>query len=85
MEFKWYKIFNLTEWLATQLVSRTVTVFLEGIGEKEILIGQGNETSLTFDDVFLVLNFNSENPWQVGDWAIYQDEASDVWLGKAVS
>lgn len=85
MEFNWYNIFNLTEWYATQLVSRKTTFFLDGIGQKEVLITQGNETAITIDDVFLPLQFAGKNPYQIGAWAVYVDVNSEVWLGKAVA
>ncbi len=77
----WYKLFNMTEWLATELVSRNLSVYLDGVGQKEILITQGNETGVMIDDVFLIVNFNDNNPFQFGDRAVYQDENDDVWVG----
>ncbi len=35
MTFEWYPIFNLTEFLSTGLVSKTVTVFLDGRGQSD--------------------------------------------------
>ncbi len=83
--YNWYEIFNLSEWLATGFVSRTLTLFLTGIGETTLLITQGNQTAITVDGIFLPLNFEDQNPYQIGDWAIYEDEAGVVWLGKAVA
>ncbi len=85
MNYDWYKIFNLTEWLATQLVSRKLTFFLEDKSVKEILVTQGNETCVTFDDVFLPLNFASKNPYAIPGYAIYQDANLDVWIGFEVA
>lgn len=81
--YNWFNIFNLTEWIATGLVSRKLTVFLQGVGQKEILITQGNETGIQVDDVFLILNFADKNPFVVGSHAVYKDEEGNVWLGFA--
>ncbi len=85
MTYNWYNLFNLTEWLATQLVSRTLTVFLDGIGQMDILVTQGNETGITVEDVFLPLLFGNHNPYAKGNWAIYKDANDDVWLGKVIA
>jgi len=89
MTFDWYKIFNLDEFLATQLVSRKLTVVLDGRGEKEILITSGNDIGVMFEDTFMILNFNDENPYvREGDddtYALYVDSSDDVWLGIEVA
>lgn len=84
MQYNWYNLFNLTEWLATGLVSRTLSVNLDNDGAKEILITQGNETALTFDDVFLILNFNGNNPYARDGRAVYLDDEQNVWIGIQV-
>lgn len=84
MQYNWYNLFNLTDWLATGLVSRTLSVNLDKDGAKEILITQGNETALTFDDVFLILQFNGSNPYARDGRAVYLDENQDVWIGIEV-
>lgn len=88
MNFDWYKIFNLTEFEATGLVSRTVTVFMEGIGTQEILITKGNLVSMMYADTLLPVEFLDKNPYsRAGDdhtYAVFKDEAADVWLGIGV-
>lgn len=85
MNFNWYLLFNLTEFLATDLVSRVLTVSLEEVGEKSILITRGNLVSLVYEDVFLPIEFQSDNPLiREGDdasYAVYKDVNQDVWLG----
>lgn len=80
----WYNIFNLTEWLATGLISRKLSIFLEGRETKEILITQGNETAIQVDDLFLPLNFQGKNPWKEGTTAVWVDADNNVWLGYEV-
>ena len=84
MVFDWYKIFNNAAFLATGLVSRTYTVDLQGIGQKEILATRGNLTSIVYDDVMLSINLNSKNPFIFENRAVYMDESNDVWLGILV-
>ncbi len=79
--WNWYNIFNLTDWLATELVSRTLTLDIVGIGETEFLITQGNETGITVGDAFLPLNFEGSNPFVSGSKGVYVDANNDVWYG----
>lgn len=81
MIYDWYKIFNLTDFLATGLVSRTYKYYLEGVGLKDVLITQGNFTGMTIDDTFLCLDLNDKMPFEFNDKAIYKDENNDVWYG----
>lgn len=81
MDFNWFELFNKAEFLSTGLVSRTLTVILEGIGEKEILITRGNELSILYDGVFLPLNLKEENPYVFDERAIFEDADGVIWLG----
>ncbi len=85
MIFNWFNIFNLTEFNALGLVSKSYKVILEGIGQKDILVTKGNEVSIVYEDVLLVLNFEAANPFtREGDdatYGIYMDSNNDVWLG----
>jgi len=82
--FDWYNLFNKQDFLDTNLISRTLDVFLEGVGQKQILITRGNELGVVYDDVFLIVGFNSKNPFEFEDRAIYTDANDDVWIGLAV-
>jgi len=81
MTYNWYKIFSLTEFAATDLVTRNLTVDLIGVGSVEILISVGNLTSILFDGHFLPINFLSNNPFVRGEYAVYLDANNFVWLG----
>lgn len=82
MIYDWFKVANLTEFLAPGLVSQEITLELEGLGVKEILITQGNEIGITYDGVFLMLGFNEESPFAFDGHACYLDEATqDIYLG----
>lgn len=81
MDFNWYELFNKAEFLATGLVSRLLTVTLEGIGQKEILITKGNELSILYDGVFLPVGFTGKNPFIFESTAVFEDEDGMIWLG----
>lgn len=81
MEFTWFKIFNSDEFEATGLVSKTYTWFLEGIGQKDILVTKGVAIGMTYEGVFLSLNMSDENPFIFDGHAIYIDANNDVFLG----
>lgn len=82
MIYDWYLIFNKAEFEAAGLVSRTVSVFLEDIGEKEVLITKGNELGVLYEDTFLMVNFEENNPWAISPYAVFWDEETDdVYLG----
>lgn len=83
MIYAWYKIFNLPEFEATGLVSRAYTFELEDVGIKEILVTKSNLVSILYEDVFLPLNLNDKNPFEMDDHAIYIDANDDVFLGIA--
>lgn len=84
MIYDWFKIFNLTEFLALGLISKTYTLNLEGIGQKDILATSGKTTAITYEDVILSVNLNSKNPFEFGEYAVYLSESQDVYLGIAV-
>lgn len=84
MEYTWFKIFNRTEFEALDLFSKTYTVILQGIGEKEILVTKGNGLGMLYEGVFLALDLNEKNPFEFDDHAIYQDANDDIYLGIAV-
>ncbi len=89
MTFDWYLIFNLTEFLATGLVSRDMTVSLEGIGDADVMITKGNLVSIVFRDVIMPILFDDENPFvregDDGTYAVFKDPATEnVYLGIEV-
>lgn len=84
MIYSWYKIFNKIEFEALGLVSRTYTLNLEGIGQREILVTKGNFISALYDGVHLVLGLNDKNPFEFEGHAIFLDESNDVWIGVLI-
>lgn len=84
MNFDWYKIFSLPEWLAENLVSRTLILELEDLGRVRFEITQGNTTAVRHDDTFLPVNFLERNPYVQDGKAIYLDANDDVWIGFEV-
>lgn len=85
MTYDWYLIFNKTEFEATGLVSRTLTLYLDGIGDKDILITKANELGVLYDDTFLMVNFADQNPHAISPYAVFLDtETQDVYFGVEV-
>ena len=81
MNYEWFKIFNKTEFEALNLISKEYTYNFEGIGNKTILVTKGNVLSVLFDDIFMSVNLNDNNPFEMDDRAVYLDANNDVWVG----
>lgn len=84
MEYTWYEIFNTTEFDDLGLISKTYTLNLEGVGQKDILVTKGNLYGITYEGVFVALNMNDQNPFEFDSHAIYVDEDDNVFLGLPV-
>ncbi len=85
MIYNWFKIFNKTAFEATGLVSKTYSLMLEGVGQKDILVTKGNLIGMTVDGVFLGLEMGDHNPFEFDVFAIYLDDLTgDVYLGILV-
>lgn len=82
--FDWFQIFNTDDFEALGLVSRNLTLFLLGYGEKEILITKGNTIALTYDGVLLPVEFAEKNPYVRDGYAVYKDADNNVFLGIEV-
>lgn len=89
MIFTWYKIFNKTDFLALDLPSKTYTQILDGIGQVDILVTNGNLISMLYDGIFLPVELNDLNPSVIPAepgletlaYASYIDDNDDVYLG----
>lgn len=85
MIFNWFKIFNLSDF-PEELVSKTFTVALSGIGQVDILVSRGIKIVVLYDGVVLPVLFEGENPF-IGlgnEYAVYQDEDENIYLGFRV-
>lgn len=85
MDYDWYKIANLDEFDEADLPSRTIIAELEDLGTKEILLTRGELYSVVFDEQFMPIGLSDKNPFIQGEWAVYQDQGRNVWIGKMVS
>jgi hypothetical protein len=81
MSYDWYKIENLDDFNGEDLVSKEITLELEGQGVKDILITKGNGVSILIDDIFLMINLNDRNPFEQDERAVYLDANNDIWVG----
>lgn len=85
MIYTWFKIFNKDEFEDLDLVSRTYSLNLSGVGTKDILVTKGIGVGMTYDGVFLSLELEDQNPFEFEDKAIYIDENNDVYLGVGIA
>jgi len=85
-EYNWYKIFNLTEFTALSLVSKSYEYDFETLGLREILVTKGNTVGVVFDDVFLSLGLvNDEGYFAFEDRAVFlQTATQDVYVGVKI-
>ncbi len=79
--YKWYYVMNTSDLRTSDLGSRTYTLVLDGIGQKDILVTLGSLLGITYDGIFLTVNLNEKNPFKFDSHAIYIDELNQVWLG----
>lgn len=79
--FNWYQVFNREAFLEAEIPSREYPLFIDGIGQKTVLVTKGVGVSILYDDVFLMIGLNDKNPFRVENYAVYVDELHDVWLG----
>jgi len=84
MVYTWFKIFNITEFNALDLISKTYTFILEGVGQKDVLVTKGVTYGMTYEGVFLSLNMIDRNPFEFDGYAIYVDADQNVYLGIEV-
>lgn len=84
MIYRWFFIFNLDEFEAASLVSRTYDLILDGRGQAEFLVTKGNGVGITHDGIFLLLDLNEKSPFEFDGRAIYVDENQNVWFGFEV-
>ena len=81
MIYNWYNLINYDDFVAMDLPSHAVEVYLEDIGLKTILITKGSYVSILYEGIFLSYNLNAENPFAFEGHAIYKDTNNDLWLG----
>ena len=84
MIYTWYYIFNSDEFNLLGIPSRTYTVILDGIGQRDVLVTKGNLFGLTYNDVFLPLELNQKNPFEFENLAVQVHDNKNVFLGIAV-
>ncbi len=76
-----YKLINLDDFEALELVSRKLTIILGTLGQKEVLVTKGNLVSILYNDVLLSVNLNDKNPFEFEGYAAFIDPNNDIWLG----
>lgn len=84
MNYTWFKIFNTDDFADGILPSKTYTQFLDGVGQKDVLVTKANYFGMTYEGVFLAVQMGDKNPYEMDGFAAYINEATgDVYLGIA--
>jgi hypothetical protein len=81
IKYNWIQVFNIDEFDATELSSKSYEVTIAGIGLKSILVTKQFGYSVIYEDTQLVVNFGGENPFVFNGYALYLDEKNNVHLG----
>lgn len=81
MIFDWYKILNRADFLESGLVSREVTLLLDGVGQAVVLVTRGNCVAITYNGIMLAVELLGDNPFTFDGHAVYVDSNDDIWLG----
>lgn len=81
MAFNAYFIVNKNDFQALGLCSKVYTKVLGDLGQKDILVTEGNLISLTYEGVILSIDSNDENPFKFDGFAALLDENDDIYLG----
>lgn len=84
MQFDWFNVGSITEFLDSGLPSREIESILGEYGLKTILLTMGNEFGVLFDGVFLVPDLNDRNPFVIDDRAAYISD-DDLYVGVAIA
>ncbi len=83
--YNWYKIFNLTEFLALAIISKEYSLNLSGIGQSEFFAFNGNVASVQYLDEMLPINLYTPELYEKNSYAVYRDDLTgDVYFGFLV-
>lgn len=85
MLYNWYPIFNLDDFNALGLVSRTYTFDLIGQGIQNILACKSDAgVSVLYKDTFLPVDFEGYNPYKRSPYALKKDDSNMIWVGVEI-
>ncbi len=80
--YNWYKIFNITEFLALNIGSKIYDLNLNGVGQSTFKVYLGNIVSVNYLDEFMPVNLYTEALYEKNSYAIYRDDSTgDVYFG----
>jgi len=83
--YNWYLIFNLNEFLSTNLGSKEYNLNLFSIGESTFTVYIGNVVSVMYLDQFMPINMYDEPKYEKLNYATYHDEVTgNVYFGFLV-
>lgn len=81
MIYDWYKIINRADFEATGLVSRNLSLILDGIGLVTVMVTKGRLYSLVYAGNFLPIGVTEDNPFEMDGFASYLSVDDDIYLG----
>lgn len=79
--YSWFIVSTVTAIEALGLLRCVLTVTLEGLGEKEIVVHPGRFYSVIIDGIHLPIGLNSRNPINKLDRSAMIDTAGNIWVG----
>lgn len=81
MIYDWYRILNVADFEADGVPSRELVLELTALGQKTVVVTKGNFISILYNDIFLTVDLNGQNPFEFEDHAAYVDGSGDLFLG----
>lgn len=86
MIYNWFKIFNMTEFLALNIGSKKYEYNLSGVGQSDFIVYLGNVVSIMYLDEFMPVNLYEPALYKKGSYAVYRDDITgNVWFGFLVN
>lgn len=81
MTINWFPIFIRQDFIDTGLVSQELSLDFGDLGTQSLLVTKGNLIGVLYNEVFLCLELNGENPMSFEDQLLWVDDDDQVWLG----
>lgn len=83
MIFDWYLVYNLTDFDALNIHSKSIPLNTEDRGLINLIITKGQYYGVNFvdDDIFLAVGINNQNPFNLGSRSVAIDTHNNLWIG----
>jgi hypothetical protein len=83
MIFDFFTVANTSDLI--DRASKEVTLFLEGYGEKKVIVTNGNYIGVQIDNVFLANNINGKSPFVFDDHCLRILDDGSIQIGFKVN